>query len=328
MPAQVSPKSRSIHYIVPPDSQTRQPTDTSHPLPPTSLAPVANIHPINNLEHRRPGLSPRPCFCLISTSLHVNSKSHSANNSRSQSRQFPPDTSIISLLDRSIGRSRSRSVIARAGRAGRSSSHQSSRHKAGSLRQLAVNRSLGFDAGSERHDRAQSCRSLVIVVASARLGIRLSRVENRVDDVEDAVRDQDVGVDDAGVVDEHGALLVDGDGQLFARESREAGVVAEGGAVAYGALHNVILQDLGQLLVGDVGSGCGELLEGVVVWAEDRHVRELFEGCNEVCCGCGAGECGEVAGDQSGGDAERDQEEFVDDVDDAVVEFDVLVFPC
>ena len=256
----------------------------------------------------------------------MNSKSHSANNSRSQSRQFPPDTSIISLLDRSIGRSRSRSVIARAGRAGRSSSHQSSRHKAGSLRQLAVNRSLGFDAGSERHDRAQSCRSLVIVVASARLGIRLSRVENRVDDVEDAVRDQDVGVDDAGVVDEYRAFLVDGDRQLFVRESRELGVVAEGGAVADSALHDVVLQNLGQLLVGDVGAGSGELLEGIVVRAEDCHVRKLFEGRDEVCRGGCACKSSEVAGNQGSGDAERDQEEFVDDVDDAVVELDVLRF--
>ena len=288
---------------------------------------LANIHSLTSSNARHPAL-PTTISVLTSTLSHVNSKSHSTNNSSGQSRHLPPDTSIVSLLHRPIARSRSGRTIARGGRARRSRpSHQTHRHKAISLRQLAVNRSLRFDSGGERHDRAQGGRRLFIF-ASAGLCIRLGRVEHCVDDVQHAVRDQDVGVDDAGVVDEHGALLVDGDGQLFARESREAGVVAEGGAVAYGALHNVILQDLGQLLVGDVGSGCGELLEGVVVWAEDRHVRELFEGCNEVCCGCGAGECGEVAGDQSGGDAERDQEEFVDDVDDAVVEFDVLVFPC
>jgi hypothetical protein len=93
-------------------------------------------------------------------------------------------------------------------------------------------------------------------------------------------------------------------------------------------LHDVVLQDLGELLVGDVvgARGAGEFLERVVVGAEDGHVGEGFEGLDEVCGCCGAGEGGEVAGDQGGGDAEGDEEEFVDDVDDAVVEFDVLRF--
>ena len=39
---------------------------------------------------------------------------------------------------------------------------------------------------------------------------------------------------------------------------------------------------------------------------------------------CGAGEGGEVAGDEGFGDAEGDEEEFVDDVDYAVVECEVL----
>jgi hypothetical protein len=47
---------------------------------------------------------------------------------------------------------------------------------------------------------------------------------------------------------------------------------------------------------------------------------------DEVGGGCGAGEGGEVASEQGGGEAEGDEQEFVDDVDDAVGEFDVLDF--
>jgi hypothetical protein len=37
-------------------------------------------------------------------------------------------------------------------------------------------------------------------------------------------------------------------------------------------LNDVVLQDLGQLLVGDVGAGAGKFLESVVVGAEDCYV--------------------------------------------------------
>ena len=91
-------------------------------------------------------------------------------------------------------------------------------------------------------------------------------------------------------------------------------------------MDDVVLQDFGQLLVGDVvgAGGAGEFLEGVVVGAEDGDVGEVFEGGDEVDLGCGAGEGGEVACDEGFGDAEGDEEEFVDDVDYAVVEGEVL----
>lgn len=65
-------------------------------------------------------------------------------------------------------------------------------------------------------------------------------------------------------------------------------------------------------------------MEGVVVGAENCDVGEVFEGGDEIDLGCGAGEGGEVACYQSFGDAERDDEEFVNDVDYAVVEGKVL----
>jgi hypothetical protein len=142
--------------------------------------------------------------------------------------------------------------------------------------------------------------------------------------VQDAVLDQDVSVDDASGVDENRAVGADGDVELFAVESGEFGVVFQGGAVADGACDDVVLEDGGEFFVGG-GEVCGgEALEGVVVGAEDCDVGGVFEGRDEFCLGCGAGEGGEVAGDEGFGDAEGDEEEFVDDVDYAVVEGEVL----
>ena len=59
----------------------------------------------------------------------------------------------------------------------------------------------------------------------------------------------------------------------------------------------------------------GETLERIVVWGEDCDVGEVFEGCDEV---------GEVYCGQGGEDAEGGDEEFVDDVDYCLVEFEVL----
>ena len=86
----------------------------------------------------------------------------------------------------------------------------------------------------------------------------------------------------------------------------------------------MVFQNGGEFVVGG-GEICGgEALEGVVVGAEDCDVGEVFEWGNEVDLGGGAGEGGEVSCDQGCRDAEGDEEEFVDDVDDAVVKFEVL----
>lgn len=143
--------------------------------------------------------------------------------------------------------------------------------------------------------------------------------------MQDAVLDEDVGVDDAGGVDEHGAVGGDGDFELFAvGEGREFGVVAQRGAVADCALDDVVLKDLGELGGADVARATGDSLEGVVVGAENCYIRKVFERSDEAGLRCCAGEGGEVAGDQRGGDAEGDGQESVDDVDYAVVEFEVL----
>ena len=88
----------------------------------------------------------------------------------------------------------------------------------------------------------------------------------------------------------------------------------------------MVLQDFGELVVGNGDVTGGEALESVVVGAEDCDVREVFEGSDKVCLGGGASEGGEISCDEGGGDAEGDEEEFVDDVDYTVVEFEILVW--
>jgi hypothetical protein len=151
----------------------------------------------------------------------VNGKGHSPHSHRSQSRQLA-HASVSSLLnDSSAGGLRARS--GRSSRVG-PRSHQSSSDKARSLRKLAVDRSLRLDTRSEWHGRRQTNRVVGRVVAG--LGVGLRWVEDFVDDVQDAVLDQDVGVDDARGVDKDAAFGVDDDVEFFAVEGWELGVVA------------------------------------------------------------------------------------------------------
>jgi hypothetical protein len=88
----------------------------------------------------------------------------------------------------------------------------------------------------------------------------------------------------------------------------------------------VVLQDRGEFGVAGGEVAGGEALEGVIVGTEDCYVGGVFEGRDEFGLGCGAGEGGEVSCDEGLGDAEGDEEEFVDYVDYAAVEGEVLVW--
>ena len=86
----------------------------------------------------------------------------------------------------------------------------------------------------------------------------------------------------------------------------------------------MVFENRSEFFVGGGEVAGGEALEGIVVGAEDCDVGGVFEGADEIDLSCGAGEGGEVSGDEGGGDAEGNDEEFVDDVDYAVVEGEVL----
>ena len=153
------------HLLRPLDPQISKPTE--HPSH-YHFHPVTHQYPKPSDHHQS--------TTAISVSSHSSSKSQTDNSNR-QSRQFPPNTRITSLLHRPIARSRSCRTIPRRSRARRDRSNQIRGNKTRSLRQLAVNRSLSLDARSERHDGGQSRRRLL---ASARLSVCFRRVEDRV----------------------------------------------------------------------------------------------------------------------------------------------------
>lgn len=151
--------------------------------------------------------SPMPTSTLHQLALHLHSKGHSPNRNRRQNRHLPPHTRISSLLH-------NRRTSSPRSRTSRSSRIRRCRHKPRSnktrrLRQLAVNRRLRLNPRRKRHYRRQADGFVGGVIA--RLRVRGSRVEDFVDDVQDAVFDQDVCVDDAGGVDEDRAVGADGD---------------------------------------------------------------------------------------------------------------------
>lgn len=153
--------------------------------------------------------SPTPTLTLCQLTLHLHSKSHSANSNRSQNRHLHARSSISSLLHNRRTSSTIRSNTSRSSSGSRLRSHQARSNKTRSLRQLAVNRRLGLNPRSKRHNRQKADGVVGGVVAG--LGIRGGGVEDLVDDVQDAVLEQDIRVDDAGGVDEDGAVSGDGD---------------------------------------------------------------------------------------------------------------------
>jgi hypothetical protein len=164
-------------------------------------------------------------FHFLTLHSHAHSKSHCAHSNSSQNRHLPPQPSISSLLNnRSSGRSsiRPNTRTSRSSRI-RHSRHQPRSNKTRSLRQLAVNRRLGLNPGCKRHIRRQTDGFVGVVIAGH--GVGAGGVEDFVDDVQDAVFDQDVGVDDAGGIDEDCAVGGDGDIEIGAIEGGEFGVV-------------------------------------------------------------------------------------------------------
>lgn len=135
-------------------------------------------------------------------------------------------------------------------------------------------------------------------------------LDSRVDNVNDASGDQNVRHSDLCGVDEHSAVL-DGDGHVRAIDGWQGGV-RQDAAIADDALHDVVGQDRGDGLAGEVSAreSRADGLEGGVAGCEDSHVFEGVDGRDELL-GCeGAGE-----GGGGGGGGLRDGQDFVDDVD-------------
>jgi hypothetical protein len=139
-----------------------------------------------------------------------------------------------------------------------------------------------------------------------------------------SVLNKQVGIDHTSGVDEDCAVICDRDLQILAVQAGNA-CVREKSAVSDNAVDNVVLQDPDQISGQEIGGCGGDLLEGFIVWYEDCDFGQLVEGVNEIQFRGSTCQCGEVASDQSIGDALRDQEEIIDDVNDSVIVLDVLL---
>lgn len=97
-----------------------------------------------------------------------------------------------------------------------------------------------------------------------------------VNDVDDTVRDQHIGCDDLGAVDEDGAVG-HADGHIHAAHGHQRHV-AEHAAVADCAVDDVVFQDGSQLLLGHVGEGGADGSESLVVGHEHGDIHEVIKG--------------------------------------------------
>ena len=145
-----------------------------------------------------------------------------------------------------------------------------------------------------------------------------------VNDMDDAVGDEDVGEDDLGAVDEDAAVF-DVDGQGLVDGGGEFGGVLEQGAVVHDEGHDVVADDFLQGRYADVAEHGADGLEGVVVRDEGCEVGGERGSAGGLGDGLdGAEGRGEVQGVEGDGEVLRDCQEGVDHVDDAAGEVDVL----
>ena len=113
-------------------------------------------------------------------------------------------------------------------------------------------------------------------------------VEDGVDDVQYAVSEEEVLLDDAGLVDEEG-VVDEGDGEVAALQGGEdAGVVdaavlhdltvGEVGGVEDGGVggHDVVFEKGGEVLHREGGEGAGDGAEGFIVGREDGEILGGF----------------------------------------------------
>lgn len=140
--------------------------------------------------------------------------------------------------------------------------------------------------------------------------------------MDNTVGDEDVREDDTGLVDVDGAVQHN-DVHLSTLNSLDGGVL-ESGAVGDSAADDVVGEDAGEVRGGQVLEGGGDGREGAVVRGEDGDVLKPAEGVNEVGLGDGTGNSGKVGLDGGFGNALRDAEDRVDDVDNTAREGDIL----
>lgn len=140
--------------------------------------------------------------------------------------------------------------------------------------------------------------------------------------MDDAVGDEDVGDDNLGRVDENLAVD-DADVELGAVEGGQGGV-GQATAVADDTVDDVVLEDIGEGLGGQVGGHAADGGKGLVGRGKDGHIGQAGQGVAEAGGSNGANKRSQVGGTRGRDDALGHGEDLVDDVDDTSGEVDVL----
>lgn len=156
-------------------------------------------------------------------------------------------------------------------------------------------------------------------------GITGIGAENVVDDVKDAVGEKDILLQDTGRVDEDRVgREAERDGPAIPGRQRcpveEAVTVLD----TMGAVDDVVVQQVRELLHGQAGEGGATALKGIVVRREDGDVCMRVDVRLQRGIRDRAPHCGEVERRACTCEAHGRDEERVDRVYDAAIELDVL----
>jgi hypothetical protein len=143
-----------------------------------------------------------------------------------------------------------------------------------------------------------------------------------VNNVEDSVGDEDIRDNDLGLIDPDSSVL-DKNVELLATSSVE-GAVLKRRAVADGAGDDMILKNILEIRLAQVGQDGTNIGKGAVARSKDGDVPGAAEVGDQVGLGEGASNGGEVGGDGSVGDVLGDVENAVDDMNDTAGEVEVL----
>ena len=109
----------------------------------------------------------------------------------------------------------------------------------------------------------------------------------------DTVRDKDVSQDNLSAIDED-AVAIDGDGDIFTVQGRNAQTIFEGRAVSHGAVDHVVGEHCSQVFGRDVAKRGADGLESFVVGREYSDIGRRVNGLDEISCRQGTCNSGEI----------------------------------
>lgn len=146
-------------------------------------------------------------------------------------------------------------------------------------------RRLAGGVGSLRNGGSAGEGTLTLRISGVSDG-SVRGVEDLIDHVDNTVCDENIGNGDLGAVYEDATLLANGDCEVGAVEGGQSSAVGNSRRVTNGAGNNVVGQDAGNVLSGEVAKSRANVLESLVGRSKDGDV------------GCGVNRLDEVGGVQ------------------------------